>query len=153
MFKLLVGCPTTSGTEHPQALRRGRDVRDLSRFDLATVLTGPQVLEVQQACVGVIVEPTIINYITAIVARTRNWHSVAVGASSPCGIGDQQPTVAARAIAACHGRNFVVPDDVKELAPWVLRHRLRLRPEAEIEGVLPDDTIREILDAVEAPRQ
>jgi MoxR-like ATPase len=55
-------------------------------------------------------------------------------------------------MAACRGRDFVVPDDVKELAPWVLRHRIRLRPEAEIEGVLPDDVIRELLDSVEAPR-
>jgi MoxR-like ATPase len=55
-------------------------------------------------------------------------------------------------MAAAQGRNFVIPDDVKELAPWVLRHRLRLRPEAEIEGVNPDDVIREILDSVEAPR-
>ncbi len=151
MFKLLVDYPTTS--EEQNILKHyaeGRDVRDLGRFDLATVLTGPQVLEVQEACVGVIVEPTIINYITAIVARTRNWHSVAVGASPRAGV---NILLAARAMAACHGRNFVVPDDVKELAPWVLRHRLRLRPEAEIEGVLPDDTIREILDAVEAPRQ
>jgi MoxR-like ATPase len=56
-------------------------------------------------------------------------------------------------MAACRGRDFVVPDDIKELAPWVLRHRLRLRPDAEIEGVQADDVIREVLDAVEAPRQ
>lgn len=151
MFKLLVGYPTTP--EEQNILKHyaeGRDVRDLAKFDLATVLTGPQVLEVQEACVGVIVEQTIINYITAIVARTRNWHSVAVGASPRAGV---NILLAARAMAACNGRNFVVPDDVKELSPWVLRHRIRLRPEAEIEGVLPDDTIREILDAVEAPRQ
>jgi MoxR-like ATPase len=47
----------------------------------------------------------------------------------------------------------VVPDDVKELSPWVLRHRLRLRPEAEIEGVTADDVIREVLDHVEAPKK
>jgi MoxR-like ATPase len=55
-------------------------------------------------------------------------------------------------MAACRGRDFVTPDDVKEVAPWVLRHRLRLRPEAEIEGVTPDDVIRQILDSVEVPR-
>jgi len=151
MFKLLVGYPSTP--EEQDILKHyaeGRDARDLSRFDLAGVLSGPQVLEVQQATVAVIVEPSIINYISGIIGRTRNWHSVAVGASPRAGV---NILLAARAMAACHGRNFVVPDDVKELSPWVLRHRLRLRPEAEIEGISPDDTIREILDAVEAPRK
>jgi len=151
MFKLLVGYP--SNPEEQDILKHyaeGRDARDLSQFDLAGVLSGQQVLEVQQATLAVIVEPSIINYISAIVGRTRNWHSVAVGASPRAGV---NILLAARAMAACHGRNFVVPDDVKELSPWVLRHRLRLRPEAEIEGISPDDTIREILDAVEAPRK
>jgi MoxR-like ATPase len=151
MFKLLVGYPSTP--EEQDILKHyaeGRDARDLSQFDLAGILTGPQVLEVQQATLAVIVEPSIINYISAIVGRTRNWHSVAVGASPRAGV---NILLAARAMAACHGRNFVVPDDVKELSPWVLRHRLRLRPEAEIEGISPDDTVREILDAVEAPRK
>jgi MoxR-like ATPase len=151
MFKLLVTYPTTPEEQNIlQHYADGRDIRDLSRFDLATVLTGREVLNVIEACTTVIVEPSIINYITAIVARTRNWHSVAVGASPRAGV---NILLAARAMAACHGRNFVVPDDVKELSPWVLRHRLRLRPEAEIEGIAPDDTIREILDAVEAPRK
>jgi MoxR-like ATPase len=151
MFKLLVSYPTIPEEQDIlQHFADGRDVRDLSRFNLETVLTGPQVLEAQEACNAVIVEPSIINYITSIITRTRNWHSVAVGASPRAGV---NILLAARAMAACNGRNFVVPDDVKELSPWVLRHRLRLRPEAEIEGISPDDSIREILDAVEAPRK
>ncbi|MFN0054493.1 MAG: AAA family ATPase [Planctomycetales bacterium] len=151
MFKLLVDYPAPE--DEQEILRhyaQGRDARDLSRFGLETVLSGGQALEVQQAIVGVIVEPSIIQYITGIVTRTRNWPTVAVGASPRAGV---NMLLAARAMAACQGRNFVVPDDVKELAPWVLRHRLRLRPEAEIEGASTDDAIREILDAVEAPRQ
>ena len=53
--------------------------------------------------------------------------------------------LAGRTMAASRGRDFVTPDDVKELAPWILRHRLRLRPEAELEGGTPDETIRAIL--------
>src|SRR5262245_32050466 len=151
MFKLLVTYPTVPEEQDIlQHFADGRDVRDLSRFNLATVLSGPEVLEAQAMCNTVIVEPSIINYITGIITRTRNWHSVAVGASPRAGV---NILLAARAMAACNGRNFVVPDDVKELTPWVLRHRLRLRPEAEIEGIAPDDAIREILDAVEAPRK
>ncbi len=61
--------------------------------------------------------------------------------------------IASRALAAARGRDYVIPDDIKELAPWVLRHRLRLRPDAEFEGILVDDVIREVLETVEAPRK
>jgi MoxR-like ATPase len=84
------------------------------------------------------------------VARTRKWQSIAVGASPRAGV---SLLLAARAMAACEGRNFVAPDDIKTLAPWVLRHRIRLRPDSEIEGVTADDAVREILEAVEAPRK
>jgi len=151
MFKLLVGYPAIE--EEQNILRHyaeGRDVRDLSRFGIEPILTGNQVLEVQEGILSVIVEPSIINYITSIVTRTRTWPTVAVGASPRAGV---NMLLAGRAMAASQGRNFVIPDDIKELAPWVLRHRIRLRPEAEIEGASTDDAIREILDAVEAPRK
>ena len=150
MFKLLVDYPSVAEEQgilgHYAA---GRDPRDLSRFGLTPVLQGSDVLDIQQAIQSVIVEPSVINYISGIVSKTRQWHTVAIGASPRAGV---NMLLAARALAASGGRNFVVPDDVKTLVPWVLRHRLRLRPEAEIEGVTPDDAIREILDAVEAPR-
>jgi MoxR-like ATPase len=60
--------------------------------------------------------------------------------------------LASRTLAACRGRDFVTPDDLKELAPWILRHRLRLRPEAELEGTSADETVRAILENVEAPK-
>lgn len=150
LFKLLVDYPNQ---EQEQEILghylAGRDLRDLSQFNLQPVLTGAQVLEVQRVVQGVIVEPSIVQYITAIIAKTRSWHTVAVGASPRASV---NILLAARALAACRGRNFVIPDDVKELAPWVLRHRLRLRPEVEIEGTPVDDIIREILESVEAPR-
>ena len=150
LFKLLVEYPTQ---EQEQEILghylAGRDLRDLSQFNLQRVLTGAQVLEVQQAVQGVIVEPSVVQYITGIVAKTRAWHTVAVGASPRASV---NILLASRALAACRGRNFVIPDDVKELAPWVLRHRLRLRPEVEIDGTPVDEIIREILESVEAPR-
>lgn len=150
MFKLLVDYPALAEEQGILAhYAAGRDIRDLSLFGLQPVMTGDAVLDIQKAIVTVIVEPSIIAYITAIVAKTRSWHAVAVGASPRASV---NMLLAARAMAASRGRNFVTPDDVKELAPWVLRHRLRLRPESEIEGVAPDDAIREILDSVEAPR-
>ena len=151
MFKLLVDYPTN---EEEQGIlghyAAGRDVRDLGHFGVEPVLSGEQVMAVQQAATAVIVEPSIIAYITAIVGKTRGWQSVSVGASPRASV---SILLGSRALAACRGRNFVVPDDVKELSPWVLRHRLRLRPEAEIEGVTADDVIREVLDHVEAPKK
>jgi len=150
MFKLLVDYPTTeqeaSILGHYAA---GRDPRVLSGFDLKPVIQAAEVIEIQQAASGVIVEPKVISYIAAIVAKTREWHSVSVGASPR---GSVNILLSARTLAACRGRDFVTPDDVKEVAPWVLRHRLRLRPEAEIEGVTADQAITEILDGVPAPR-
>jgi MoxR-like ATPase len=150
MFKLLVDYPTQQ--EENAILGHfaaGRDPRDLSGFDLKPVMKPEDVAAVQQAVGQVIVEPQIINYITGIVTRSRSWHAVSVGASPR---GSINLMLAARTLAACQGRNFVIPDDVKQIAPWVLRHRLLLRPEAEIEGITADQVVREILDSVEVPR-
>lgn len=151
MFKLLVNYPPQDQEDGILAhYAAGRDVRNLDEFGLQPVMQAVDVCAVQDAVPKVIVEPSIVTYITSIVGRTRTWHTVEVGASPRASVNVLQ---AARALAACRGRDFVVPDDVKELACWVLRHRLRLRPDAEIEGIRPDDVIREVLNSVEAPRQ
>jgi MoxR-like ATPase len=151
MFKLIVDYPTQKQESNILAqYAAGRDNRNLSEFDLKPVLRGSDVVTIQKAIRRVIVEPSIINYIISIIAKTRNWHTIEIGASPRASV---NILLAARAMAACHGRDFVVPDDVKTLTPWVLRHRIRLRPDAEIEGLLVDDVIRETLDSVEAPRR
>lgn len=150
MFKLLVDYPPHADEvailEHYSS---GKDPRRLSDFDLTPVIHAANVLEIQQAVKQVIVEPRLLTYIVDILTAARTWGSVTVGPSPRAGV---NLLLAARTMAACRGRDFVTPDDIKELAPWVLRHRLRLRPEAEIEGTTPDETIRGIMDSVEAPR-
>jgi MoxR-like ATPase len=150
MFKLLVTYP--SPDEEARILEnyvQGHDHRRLDTYGLQPVLTGEQVVQVQRQIVRVIVEPQIIQYITAIVAKTRQWPTVEVGASPRASV---NLLLGSRALAACRGRNFVVPDDVKQLAPWVLRHRLRLNPEAEIDGTSVESVIQDVLDAVAAPQ-
>ena len=150
MFKLLVDYPAPA--EEVDILRHytdGKDPRNLDGFGLKPIMEGKHVLAIQETVKKVIVEDKILNYIIAIVDAARNWGSVTVGPSPRAGI---NLLIAARTLAACRGRDFVTPDDIKELAPWVLRHPLRLRPEAEIEGSTPDETIRQIMDSVEAPR-
>jgi len=150
MFKLLVDYPPVA--DEVDILRHytsGKDPRQLAGFGLESVLQAHEVADIQEAVKGVIVEEKILQYIVEIVSASRTWGSVTVGPSPRAGV---NMLIAARTLAACRDRDFVTPDDIKELAPWVLRHRLRLRPEAEIEGSTPDETIRQIMDSVEAPR-
>lgn len=150
MFKLLVDYPLPADeVDILKHYTAGRDPRELSDFGLEPILTAEQVVEIQHAVKQVIVEEKILKYIVDIVSASRTWGSVTVGPSPRAGV---NMLIAARTMAACRGRDFVTPDDIKELAPWVLRHRLRLRPEAEIEGSTADEAIRQIMDSVEAPR-
>jgi len=94
------------------------------------------------------VEPRITGYITAIVRGTREAASLTLGASPRAGVALFK---AARAAALLEGRDYVIPDDVKLLAPAVLRHRVNVAPELELEGVTADQALKAILDRIEAP--
>ncbi|MCH9654668.1 MAG: MoxR family ATPase [Planctomycetes bacterium] len=151
MFKLIVDYPTQIQENAILNLyAAGKDNRDLSSFGMEAILNTETVLAIQKRATEIIVEPSIIQYITSIVSRTRSWHTIEVGASPRASV---NLLIGSRVMAACQGRDFVVPDDVKELSLPVLRHRIRLHPEAEIEGMNVDDVIWEILESVEAPRQ
>jgi len=97
----------------------------------------------------VMIEPKLIGYIAAIVTETRNNPSLFLGASTRASLALLKSSKAA---AAIKGRDFVIPEDIKEMAPHVLRHRIMLTPEKEMEGISPDDLIDNILKAVEVPR-
>ncbi len=150
MFKLLVDYPTQEEESTILThLASGQDWRRLETYEVKALLDRDLLAAIQSAVATVIVEPKIIHYITSIVARTRDWHGVSVGASPR---GSVNLFLASRTYAACQGRDFVTPDDVKEIAPWVLRHRILLRPEAEIEGLSSDHVVQQVLEDVEVPR-
>ena len=151
MFKLLVDYPTPEEeTDILNHYMEGKDPRDLASYGLEPVVSASEIVDIQKAAAGVLVEGPIRQYITELVSQTRNWHSVAVGASPRASV---NLLVASRVLAATRGRDFVIPDDVKELAPDVLRHRLRLVGESEMEGETADRVITQILESVKAPRQ
>ena len=98
---------------------------------------------------GIRVEETIADYVVRIISATREHPYIMLGSSPRGGLSF---IAVAKTSAACNGRSYVVPDDVKEFAKPVLRHRLILRPEAEIEGMGPDDVIDEIIEQIPVPR-
>lgn len=95
------------------------------------------------------VEPSLHSYVVSLVRRTRDWPTVSLGASPRAAVG---LFFVARALAGMDGRDFLLPDDVKSAALPVLRHRILLKPEADLEGLSSDQVIRQVIAAVEVPK-
>ena len=117
--------------------------------DLASVCSALDIAQARHEIQNVAVEDGVFNYIVSIVETTRRVGAVQYG-SSPRG--SVALLMAAKAYAGLQGRDFVIPDDVRYLALPVLRHRLIIKPEAEIEGITADQIIESILTQVKAPR-
>lgn len=126
-----------------------RSVR-LDEAGMRSAIGKNELLELRKAVSGIFVEQPVVEYIAKIVRRTRENRNLVLGASPRASI---WLLLGSKAVAAMNGREFVIPDDVKQLAAPVLRHRLILRPEAEIEGITPDRVVESTLAEVEVPRQ
>lgn len=96
------------------------------------------------------IEPELYTYILALARRTREWPTLALGASPRAAV---SVMLVAQAAAAFDGRDYLVPDDVKRALPPVLRHRVLLKPEAELEGFDADRVLADVIAAVPVPRQ
>jgi MoxR-like ATPase len=96
------------------------------------------------------IEPELYDYLLGITRRTRDWPSLTLGASPRAAISLMR---VAQSYAALDGRDFVIPDDVKQATLPVLRHRVMLRPEAELEGLDADRVLTDVMAAVPVPRQ
>lgn len=105
--------------------------------------------ELRREVDAVTVEDKIFNYIYEIVSATRSANDIMVGGSPRAGLA---LVSCSKAVAALRGRNFVIPDDVKQLAMPILRHRVLLRPEAEIEGLTIDRVLGSLIEAQIVPR-
>ncbi len=127
---------------------QGFDPSDLDSVGVRQICTHEQLLALQKITQTVEVHDGILDYITDVVGRTRSHRSVYLGASPRASIALLNTS---RARAASEGRAYVNPDDIKRLAPAILRHRLILHPDAEIEGVTPDDCVTAILREATVP--
>jgi MoxR-like ATPase len=113
------------------------------------VLNASSIANLRRLVGGIHVEEKLIRFIVSVVASTRQHKSIYLGASPRASIGILQSS---KAIAAMNGRDFVVPEDILYVMPAVLRHRLVLSPEKEMEGGTTDDVIKQIIQSSEIPR-
>jgi MoxR-like ATPase len=149
MAKVQVGYPSAS-VEQGILTRyvEGFEADRPDTYGVSPVINADGLEQLRQAVDAVRVEPRITGYVTAIVRATREAASLTLGASPRAGVALFK---AARAAALLEGRDYVIPDDVKLLAPAVLRHRVSVAPELELEGVTADQALKAILDRTEAP--
>ncbi len=150
MFKVLV--PYSPIDVEVEILRRthhGFDAHNLASVGLSAVITAEEVAEVRALAQQVTVEDGILKYIADINAASRRSPDLVLGASARAAT---HVLLACKTLAALQGRDFVTPDDVKFIVPPVFRHRILLKPEAEIEGLNADAVIQRLLGNVEVPR-
>jgi len=150
MLKVLIGYPA-EGVEGEILARvdAGFDATDLRTAKIEKVLDLPTLAEVRATVRDMHVEEDVRKYVTQIVRATRTMSQVSLGASPRAAV---MLMLAAKTHALVAGRSFVTPDDVKDMAPAALRHRLILLPEIEVEGRTADDCIRELLLGIPVPR-
>lgn len=149
LIKIKVGYPAL--TDERSILERHHASLEAKDLELATILPVDFSLlaAARREIRAVKVEPVIFDYLLAIVRRTREWPTVSLGASPRA---SASLLLVAKAYAAKDGRDFLIPDDVKVAAVPVLRHRLVLRPEAELEGFDTDRVVADILAATALPK-
>ncbi|WP_276484485.1 AAA family ATPase [Paraflavitalea pollutisoli] len=117
--------------------------------EVKAVITAGQIDALRKQVRGIHVEEKLISYITTVVANTRNHKSIYLGASPRASIGILN---GAKALAAIRGRDFVTPEDIVYIIPSVLRHRIVLTPEKEMEGATTDDVITQVIQSIDLPR-
>ncbi|HWA57534.1 MAG TPA: MoxR family ATPase [Gemmatimonadales bacterium] len=150
LVKSLLGYPDEAA-ERGVLVRvlEGFEASEPASFGVSQVLDAGGLAALRAAVRRVHVEPSLIAYITSLVRATRDAPALTLGASPRASVALLK---LAQAAAIMDGREYVIPDDVKRLAPPVLRHRVAVAPELELEGVTPDQALRTILERIEAPR-
>ncbi len=151
LVKIRLGYPDRAAGEEEAILERhhrGFDARAIDELSLQP-LDLDELAAAKREVQSVAVEAPLFTYIAAIARRSREWPSLTLGVSPRGSIHLMQ---LAKAMAAMDGRAFLLPDDVKRAAPPVFRHRLILKPEADLEGLTSDQITADILAAVEVPK-
>jgi MoxR-like ATPase len=150
MFKLVANYPSESEESNILKLHSQQtDINERLERELQTVTSPEEITDTIRTNADVRVDEKLVDYINKLVRRTRAWPQFYMGASPRAGIALMQ---AARTLAAFHGRDYAVPDDVVQIALPSLRHRVSLTAEAEVEGHKVDSLLTELIRSVEVPR-
>jgi len=148
LFKIVVPYPTES--EEMTILTQFHNMGNTSFLDIVKpVLGAKQVNELRQQIKMQVIEEKLLQFIARLVHQTRNHKSIYLGASPRASLSLMN---ASKAIAAMQGRDFVTPEDIREVVIPVLRHRIILAPDKEMEGVTEADVIKQIIQGMDVPR-
>lgn len=148
LFKINVGYPNVE--EEVQIIQTFNERKGKApETTIESVISEKELLEYEAKIFDVLVEEKIVKYIADIITQTRNHSHLYLGASPRASLAVY---MASKAFAAVNGRDFVTPDDVKKSVYPVLRHRIILTPEREMEGMTSDRVIEMIVQSVEVPR-
>lgn len=148
LFKVNVGYPTPE--QEVQIIKNQHQLKvDDKTEQVQAVLTAEELKTYQTLIKDIIVEENLLEYIARIVVNTRENPFLYLGASPRASLA---LLTASKGFAAINGRDFVTPDDIKEAAVAVLRHRVIVTPEREMEGLGVEEVIKQILESIEIPR-
>ncbi len=148
LFKIKVGYPKLE--EEIEILQSHHKRKGAQpEHNIEKVISGDELLNYQQIIHDVVIDEKIIKYIADIIYKTRNHSHLFLGGSPRASLATMNT---AKTYAAIQGRDFVIPDDIKKVLPAVLRHRVILNPEQEMEGLTEDEVVKMIMESVEVPR-
>jgi MoxR-like ATPase len=148
LFKIIV--PYPSEAEETHMLTQFHNMGNTQALDMIKpALEGQQIISLRQQIKTQIIEERLLQFISKLINQTRNHKSIYLGASPRASLAIMN---ASKALAAMQGRDFVTPEDILSVAPPVLRHRIILSPDKEMEGITEDDVIRQIIQGMDVPR-
>ena len=148
LFKINIGYPTLAEEILILTQQQGKTQNQLLQV-ANKVLNASEVAKYREVVQNINIDAKLIEYIANIVHDTRSNSSLYLGASTRASLAILK---SAKATAALSGRDFVIPEDIQKMAPHVLRHRIMLTPEKEMEGISTDELIENIIKGIEIPR-
>ncbi|MCB0741876.1 MAG: MoxR family ATPase [Chitinophagaceae bacterium] len=148
LFKIIV--PYPDETEEVALLTKFHQMENTAAMELIQpVLQGETIVALRAQIKKQVIEEKLLQFIAKLVHQTRHHKSIYLGASPRASLAIMN---ASKAAAAMQGRDFVTPEDILMIAPAVLRHRIILSPDKEMEGITEDDVIQQIIQSMDVPR-
>jgi MoxR-like ATPase len=149
-FMMKITIPYPSLEEEIEILNRHNKNAQLTKLDnIQPVLTREDILMMFEQTENVYIENSLVRYIASVVQQTRNSKVIFLGASPRASVALMKSS---KALALIQGREFVTPEDIKQIAPFIMQHRILLTAEAEMEGHTPLKVIQRLIEKVEVPK-